>query len=72
VIIYLVAAEDVTEGEVAFTSLHDAIARAREEGTRVRKIVLPKLTRALVCAIFNREGFAEKQEDVWIAKRRGN
>ena len=62
-IIYIAVIEDAMEGEVAYATLREAKAD-RDEGTKVRKITTGPLTREVACAIFNREGFAVKQEEI--------
>ena len=62
-VIYIAVIEDAMEDEVAYTTLREAKAD-RDEGTKVRKITMPRITREVACAIFNREGFAVKQEEI--------
>ena len=62
-IFYIAAIDDAMEGEVAYSPLK-AAREARDEGTKVRKITTGRITRETACALFNREGFAVKQEEV--------
>lgn len=62
-IFYLATVDDAMEGEVACETLREARA-VRDKGTKVRKIETPPITRALLCAVYNRAAFAVKQEEI--------
>ena len=62
-IIYLATVDDAPDGKVAYTTLREA-KKERDKGTTVRKITTGRITREVACALFNREGFAVKQEEI--------
>lgn len=66
--IYCVRIKDAMEGEIAFPTLRAARECSRNDDSPpsvILKIKVAKMPiRELLCAVFNREGFAEQQEEV--------
>lgn len=68
-IFYVAAIDHATEGSVAYARLDDA-KRDCDPGGEVVKIVTPdRITRELLCAIYNREGFAVSHTEVYRKPR---
>jgi hypothetical protein len=62
-IFYLAEIEDAIEGQEAYSTLKAAKA-ARDQGTTVKRVTTGKISREMLCAIWNRQGYAAEMKEV--------